>query len=301
MFELTFLGTSASAPSIARGLSSALVQYRNHRFMIDCGEGTQRQLLRSGLGFRRLNKIFITHGHLDHILGLAGLLSTIARWDVLEETTIYAGTSARNRIERLFEVVFGPHLPPQITLQTIQPGVLFADEHVQVEAFPVVHRGPDCYGFLFSEKVRPMFLVAKAEALGVPAGPERRKLVAGEAVTLADGRVIMPDDVLGDPRPAVRLAFIGDLAQARGLGSWVQDANALVVEATYLDEDRALARKFGHFTAGSAARLARRLNVGQLILTHLSRRYEARMVLAEAQAIFPNTIVANDFDHFEIK
>ena len=302
MIELTFLGTSASAPSIQRGLSSAIVQHREHRFMVDCGEGTQRQLLRSGLGFKRLNKILITHAHLDHILGLAGLVSTMTRWEVMEGLTIYGGAYALDRIRRLLDVVFSPHpIPQSIELREVRPGVVFATEHLRIEAFPVIHRGPDCYGYLFSETPKRPFLVEKAEALGVPPGPERRRLVAGESITLPDGRVIRPDDVLGPPRQGARLAFIGDLARTKGLAKFVRAADALVVEATYLEQDKALARQYGHLTAAQAARLAAQARVGRLILTHISRRYSDQDVLAEARAIFPPTVVANDFDRFEIK
>ncbi|HRW49379.1 MAG TPA: MBL fold metallo-hydrolase, partial [Caldilinea sp.] len=112
MFELVFLGTSASAPSVQRGLSSALVMVNEHRFMIDCGEGTQRQLLRTGLGFRRLDKILLTHGHLDHILGLGGLASTLGRWEALEELNIFGGGMALARVQMLMDVVFGPGQTP---------------------------------------------------------------------------------------------------------------------------------------------------------------------------------------------
>ncbi|NOX63398.1 MAG: ribonuclease Z [Chloroflexi bacterium] len=302
MFELIFLGTSASAPTVQRGLSSAVVNFRNHRFMIDCGEGTQRQLLTSGLGFKRLDKILLTHGHLDHILGLGGMISTMARWEMMERVAIYGGAFALDRVRRLFEVVFGPgQAPMRIDFHVLQPGVFFEDEHMKIEAFPVEHRGPDCYGFLFSEKAKRPFLVERAEALGVPAGPERRRLVNGEAITLADGRVIEPDQVLGPPRRGARLAFIGDLARTRGLTSIVREADALVVEATYMESDRELARRFGHLTAAQAAQFARRANVRQLILTHISRRYYVRDLLQEARDIFPNTVVANDFDRFAIK
>ena len=302
MFELTFLGTSASAPSIQRGLSSAIVQHRDHRFMVDCGEGTQRQVLRSGLGFKRLNKILITHGHLDHILGLGGLVSTMARWEMMESLEIFGGASALARIQRLMDVVFAPHpMPESITLREITPGVIFHTEHLQVEAFPVVHRGPDCFGFQFIETPKRAFLPEKAAALGVPVGPERRALVNGQAITLADGRVVQPEQVLGPPRTGTRLVFIGDLAHTRGLGRLVSGADALVVEATYLSEDKEMARQYGHLTAAQAARFAKNAGVGQLILTHISRRYTGEAILEEARAIFPHTTVANDFSHFQIK
>lgn len=302
MFDLTFLGTSASAPTVHRGLSSAVVSFREHRFIIDCGEGTQRQLLTAGLGFKRLDKILITHGHLDHILGLGGLVSTMARWELMERIDVYAGGFALDRVQRLFGVVFGPgELPMHIEYHRLEPGIFFEDEHLEIEAFPVEHRGPDCYGFLFSERPRRPFLAEQAEALGVPVGPVRRQLVAGEAVTLPDGRTIQPDDVLGPSAPRTRLAFIGDLARTRPLVERIQDVDALVVEATYLDQDRDMAQRFGHLTAAEAARLARRAGVGRLILTHISRRYPGRLVLEEAQTIFPEVVVANDFDHFQVK
>jgi ribonuclease Z len=170
-----------------------------------------------------------------------------------------------------------------------------------VEAFPVQHRGPDCFGFLFSERTRRPFLNERAEALGVPHGPERRLLVQGESITLADGRTIEADQVLGPAQAGTRLAFIGDLARTRGLISFVEGADALVLESTYLEQDWELARRFGHLTAAQAAQLARRANVRQLIITHISRRYHTRQIVEEAQAIFPNSVVASDFDHFQIK
>src|SRR6188768_1377322 len=131
MFELAFLGTSASAPSVQRGLSSALVMANEFRFMIDCGEGTQRQILRSGLGFRRLDRILLTHGHLDHILGLGGLASTLGRWEALEELNIYGGVSTLARVHGLMEVVFGPGQVPNvgIALNLMAPGLIFDEKH----------------------------------------------------------------------------------------------------------------------------------------------------------------------------
>jgi ribonuclease Z len=302
MFELLFLGTSASAPSVHRGLAAHVVMVKEYRFLIDCGEGTQRQILRSGIGFKRLNRILITHGHLDHILGLGGLLSTFIRWESLEELEIYGGKWALDRVHDLIYgiVLRGEEPPLPIHWVDLQPGVFFEDKDFTVSAFPVTHRGPGCFGFIFQEKPRRPFLVDKAEALGVPPGPERAQLVRGTAITLADGRTIQPDEVLGLDLPGARYVHIGDVGRTDNIAQYVQDAHALVIEATYLDAEAELARQFGHMTAAQAARLALEANVKTLILTHISRRSRERDVLAEAQAIFPNTYVARDFDMFSI-
>lgn len=301
MFELVFLGTSASAPSVHRGLSSAVVLHKEYRFLVDCGEGTQRQLLCSGLGFRRLDRILLTHGHLDHILGLGGIASTFGRWEAVQEIEIWGGRWALDRVERLMEVVFGSNQRPlEIEFYDIEPGVLLEDDTFVLSAFPVLHRGPGCFGFLFEEKARCPFLAQEADRLGVPRGPERGRLVRGETIQLADGSTVHPHDVLGPEQSGARLVFVGDAATTRGLQPIAQGADALVIEATYVHSDVLLAREYGHLTARQSAELARDAGVHALILTHLSRRYAERDVLAEARAVFPNTFVARDFDRFEI-
>ncbi len=303
LFEIVFLGTSASAPSVHRGLSAQVVLHEEHRFLVDCGEGTQRQILLSGLGFKRLNRILITHGHLDHILGLAGLLSTFTRWEAIDELEIYAGRWALDRIhDLLFGVVLRGGRPPMsLRLIEIQPGVFFQEGDFSVSAFPVYHRGPDCYGFLFEEKARRPFLAEQAEALGIPPGPWRRDLVDGKTVLLPDGRQIEPEQVLGPERPGTRLVLVGDAGRTDGLETVSWQADALVIEATYLEEEAEMARQFAHMTARQAAQLAARAQVQHLILTHLSRRYRERQVLAEAREVFPATFVARDFDRFQVR
>ncbi len=302
MFEIVFLGTSASAPSVHRGLAAQVVMHNEYRFLIDCGEGTQRQILQSGLGFKRLERVLITHGHLDHILGLAGLVSTFTRWETAERLEIWAGRWALDRIKTLlFEIVLkGARAPFDLQFKEIKPGVLFDDKSFNVTAFPVPHRGTDCFGFAFQEKSRRPFLVEKAEALGVPAGPIRKQLVAGQAVTLPDGHTIQPEDVLGPEQPGTRLVHIGDCGDTRNLLDVTRGADALVIEATYLSVEDEMAREFGHMTAARAATFARDAGVKQLYLTHVSRRYRERDILDEAQGIFPNTVVARDFDQFKI-
>ncbi len=303
MFEVVFFGTSAASPSAYRGLSAHMVMHRQYRFLVDCGEGTQRQILRSGLGFKRLDKVLLTHSHLDHILGLGGLVSTLTRWETLEQLEIYAGAATLSRVRDLIELVVlrGNQPPVGIVYEQLRPhDIILDDGKFKLSAFPVQHRGPDCFGFVFEEKPRRPFLNEQAEAMGIPAGPERARLVQGKAVTLADGRIIEPDMVLGDVIAGTKYVHIGDVGRTHNLAAICEGADALTIEATYTEEETEMAHKFGHMTAAKSAQLAVDANVKTLILTHLSRRHVERDILNEARAIFPNTYVARDFDAFQV-
>jgi ribonuclease Z len=303
MFEIIFLGTSASAPSIKRGLSAQVVKHDEYRFLIDCGEGTQRQILQAGIGFKRLNQILITHGHLDHILGLAGLLSTFMRWETIDNLEIYGPRGALERVDDLLTrvVLRGARPPMPLRLIPLTPGKFFEIEDMTVSAFPVHHRASDSLGYLFEEKSRRPFLAEKADALGVPAGPVRRDLVEGKTIVLADGRSVGPEDVLGEARAGTKLVHVGDVGETESLVEIARGADGLVIEATYMEEERDMARQYSHMTARMAAELALKAGVEKLYLTHISRRYREKDVLVEAQQVFPNTVVVRDFDTFTVK
>ena len=303
MFDIIYLGTSASAPSVRRSLPSMVVLNNKHRFMIDCGEGTQRQLLTSGIGLKRLNRILITHSHLDHILGLAGLVSTMVRWETMEEMHIYGGADAVDRIkDLLFSVVLrGNRTPTPLFFHKLSPGVIFEEKNLTVSCFPVTHRGTDSFGYKFVEKGKRPFLPDKAAELNIPVGPWRKNLVNGESVTLPDGRTIDAELVLGDYIPGTTLVTVGDTGNAMELLPYVRGADALSIESTYLEEEAEMAAQYSHLTAKMAAELAKEAEVGKLFLTHVSRRYRERDILAEAQAVFPNTEVARDFSQFQVK
>ena len=303
MFEILFLGTSASAPSAKRGLSAQIIKHDEYRFLVDCGEGTQRQILQSGAGFKNLTRILLTHGHLDHILGLGGLMSTFMRWEAIEELDIFGG---RTTLDRVHDLVYGVVLrgnqaPMPVRMNEIKPGMFFETDSFTVSAFSVTHRGPDCLGYIFEGKARRPFLAEKANELGVPFGPERRELVEGKEITLADGRRIQPDDVLGPLQRGVKLVVVGDAGRTDDILEACRNADALVIESTYIEEEAEMARQFSHLTARMAAELAIKANVKKLIITHISRRYREKDVLKEAQSIFPNSVVARDFDSFQIK
>jgi ribonuclease Z len=234
---------------------------------------------------------------------LGGLVSTFSRWEAVETLEIYGGRWALERVRDLIlgVVLRGAKPPLKLEFIELSPGVLLEDDDFVLTAFPVSHRGPSCFGFVFEERSKRPFLVEKAEELGVPSGPERRRLVRGESIALDDGTTVHADQVLGEPRPGAKLVYVGDASRTDDLMSEAQGCDALVIEATYLSADAELAVQFGHLTAAQAARFAREAGAKELYVNHISRRYAGREVLEEAQAIFPNTVVVRDLDRFEIR
>jgi ribonuclease Z len=301
MFALTFLGTSASVPSAERNHPGLLVEAGSHRVLVDCGEGTQRQLLRSGAGFRRLDRILLTHGHFDHVLGIPGLFSTLRLRRNDDVMTIHGGPGTLDVVVRMLAGLWGEgRAPISLKLVPLTTGQVLDASDFTIGCFPVRHRETDSFGFCFESHARRHLRPDRLAALGVPDGPVRKHLAEGRPIMLDDGRTVDPEDVLGPPEGRKKLVVVGDTETIEGLAECVRDADLLVIEATFLDRDSTVARDYGHLTAAEAAVLAATSGVKRLVLTHVSGRYGDEEILAEATKTFANSRVASDFDHIVI-
>jgi ribonuclease Z len=296
--DLVFLGTSGSMPTAFRGAPSLLVRRGGERLLVDCGEGTQRQLLVSAVGLVDLREIFLTHYHADHYLGLPGMLKTFALRGREEPITIYGPpglTSLFSDLRRIFG-----KLTYEYALVELTAGDRLTRDGYVLDVFPVLH-GRFAVGYTLLEDERPgRFDVATADALGVPAGPERGALQRGEPVALAGGRVIEPAQVLGPARRGRKISITGDTAPTSEIVEAVRGADVLVHEATFLENEQNRARETLHSTALDAAATARDAEAGLLALTHLSSRYLGRDAVREARGLFPATVVPKDFDTIEV-
>ncbi|HLZ65892.1 MAG TPA: MBL fold metallo-hydrolase [Aliidongia sp.] len=301
MFDLVFLGTSASVPSPERSQPALLIAAAGRRTLVDCGEGTQRQLLSSGAGLRRLGRLLLTHGHLDHILGIPGLLSSLSLQERSDALTIHGGPHTLRLVANMLEALWGKgRAPIALEFDPLQAGPVAAEDGFTVDCFPVEHRDTDSFGFAFQSTARRHLRPERLAELHIPDDSVRKELAAGLPVRLADGRKIDPEEVLGPLTNGTRLVVVGDAGTTAGLADVVKDADALVIEATFLDRDAAIARAYGHLTAAEAATLAVTAGVKRLILNHISGRYGAAAILAEAREVFPATMIAADLDRFTL-
>ena len=296
-FRITFLGTSAAVPTIRRNVSATLVTYQDLKWLIDCGEGTQRQLLRANIGFKNLSRIVLSHEHLDHILGMGGLLATLNMLHPVEQVIVYGNPTVLERVRQMTSYI-GRAAQYDLQWQVLQEGLVFTHRQLECYAFATRHRVKHSYGFVFQEKPRRRFLPEAATRLGIPDGPERRRLLAGESLQSPSGQFVHPDDVLGPEEPGKKLVYISDTMYFPELSEVAQGAHCLISEATFLHVDAALAAEAGHMTAVQAAMLARDANVAMLYLNHVSQRYaqHEHLLLEEARQVFPNTHLANDLD-----
>ncbi len=295
---VTLIGTAASVPTSARGTAATLVARGGERWLIDCGEGTQRQLLRSGLGLIDLDLILLTHMHGDHYLGLPGLFKTYGLRG-RERPIAIVGPRGLIRLMETLRPLIG-RLPFDVEIEELDEGEVLRGEGCRIVAFPTRHSIASV-GYALLEDPRPgAFDVDGARALGVTPGPDFGVLQRGGEVVTAEGRVVRPDDVLGGPRPGRAVVVSGDTEPCDATREIARGASVLVHEATFLDEDRERARETRHSTALEAATLAREADVGLLVLTHLSSRFAPRDLRAEAESAFARVLVPRDFDQVEI-
>ena len=292
-----FLGTSGSAPTAQRATSATLVRRGGDRLLFDCGEGTQRQLLRSDVGLIDLEEVFLTHYHADHYLGLPGMLKTFALRGRELPLTLYGPSGLRELLAALRRV-FG-NLTYPVEAVELDPGDVIDRGDYAIRAFAVDH-GFEAVGYVLAEEARPgRFDVAVADALGVPPR-ERGLLQRGESIVLATGETVHPGQVLGPARPGRSLALTGDTAPAATVVDAAAGVDLLVHEATFCADERQRARETRHSTAAEAALAAQEAGVRLLALTHISSRYFGNEAGDEARQLFPNTVVPRDFDIIEI-
>ncbi len=296
--DLVFLGTSGSVPTARRAPSALLVRRGGERLLVDCGEGTQRQLLRSGIGLVELREVFLTHYHADHYLGLPGMMKTFALRGREAPLTIYGPPGLRD-LFRSLQRIFGK-LTYRYELEEVRPGDVLERGDYAIAAFAVQH-GIAGVGYALVEAERPgRFDLESALALGVPRGPLFGALQRGETVALPEGGEVRSEQVLGAPRPGRKIVLTGDTRAAGSVLEAAQGADVLVHDASFADEEAERAEETGHATAREAAELARLADVRLLALTHLSNRYFGPEIAREARAVFPDTVVPRDFDMIDV-
>lgn len=294
--SLAFLGTGGPVPTALRGTASVLVTRGGEKLMFDCGEGTQRQLRRS-LGLVQVDEIYLTHFHLDHCLGLPGLLKTYDLNDREEPLRLF-GPVGLNKLMRDLHPLIG-RLGYHLEVDELEPGDVLPHVDYEIEAFPVEHR-TRALGYALLEDDRPgRFDPDEAVRLGVEPGPSFKALQDGEEVAGREGTV-RPDQVMGEDRAGRAIAITGDTGPARATVEAAADADLLVHDASFMVEDGDRARETGHSTGVEAAEIAEEAGVKMLALVHISSRYHVGKALDEARGVFANTIAPRDFDVVEI-
>ncbi len=292
--SLFFAGTGGSVPSPRRGLPAVLVRHGGDRLLFDCGEGTQRQLLKS-VGLADVECVFITHFHADHWLGLPGMLKSFALRDREQPLSVY-GPAGLKELMAQTRFIYGRRLPYKLEVVELEPAQAVEREGYRVTPVPVAHRAAAAVGYVLVEDTRPGQLDPElAERLGVRPGPDFGRLVRGESVN-----GVAPEQVVGPAREGRKVVISGDTAPCEALAVAAHQADVLVHEATFVEEESERASQTGHSTARQAAQLARDAEVRMLVLTHLSTRYSGGEVQSEAREVFPTTEVPRDFDTVEV-
>ena len=294
MLSVTFLGTGAACPTVDRNVAGLSVQREGEQLLFDCGEGTQRQMMRYGVGFS-FTEVFFTHYHADHMLGITGLLRTMGLQDRSAPVTLYGPRGAARVLGAALTLGVERNKFP-VEIVELRPGDRLRRDDYDIVVFPTEHRA-DTVGYALAEHTRlGRFHPERARELGVPEGPLWGRLHQGETVTLEDGRCVGPADLVGVPRRGRTLVYSGDTRPHLTLLEASRGADLLIHEATFGSDEAERARETGHSTAAEAARIALEAGVRRLVLTHISPRYtrDAPELLAEARAVFPETIIARD-------
>lgn len=305
--EITFLGTSSGVPTRSRNVSSVALRLpqRAEIWLLDCGEGTQHQLLRSDLKNSQISRIFVTHMHGDHIFGLMGLLASVGLAGTGSAIALY-GPAGLDKYLRACAKYSHTSLGRRIAVRESRPGAVFEDDEFVVTCLPLKHR-ITAFGYRFAERDRPgRFQVDKARALGIPPGPVYGQLKRGETVTLPDGRWVNGAELREPDEIGRKVAYCTDTVFCENAIRLAEDADVLIHEATFAHQDAQMAFERLHSTSTMAAQVAREAGARELILTHFSPRYapgnpvQLDDLLAEARAIFPNTRLARDFLTYEV-
>ena len=300
--RVIFLGTAASIPTDARALPSVVVQRKNEVFMFDCGEGVQRQMIRARVGFHKKMRVFVSHMHGDHVLGLPGLLQSMSLLDRREKLWIYGPVGVRAFVEAIKETVqFVLTFPVDICEINCDSVVCDENEYC-VEAVRTAHV-ISSFGYALVEKPKAgRFDPERAKELGVPEGSLWSKLQHGKSVKSVEGKIVKPEQVVGPMRQGLKIAYSGDTRSTRNLVKLAKGADLLIHEATLMDELAERAKRDGHSTPSQAAQIAKKAGVKRLILMHVSARYrDVAPMLKEARKIFKDTVVAEDFMALELE
>ena len=300
MLSVTFLGTGAACPTIDRNVAGLALAREGETLLFDCGEGTQRQMMRYGVSFA-FTEVFFSHWHADHFLGITGLLRTLGLLDRTAPMTLYGPKGAEKILGQA--VSLGFEKPKfKVDIVELKPGEVLKRDEYDLQVVPADHR-TDCVGYALVEHIRlGRFDPDKARAFGIPEGPLWGKIHKGETITLDDGRRVAPDELVGQARPGRRVVYSGDTRPCPAMIEASRNADLLVHEATFGDDELDRARETGHSTARQAAEVASKAGARRLALTHLSARYsrEAPELLAEAQSVFPETVIARDGMKMEV-
>lgn len=291
--EIIFLGTSSAVPTLERNHPSIALRAFAEVMLFDCGEGTQRQLIEAKISPMKITKIFISHFHGDHILGLGGLIQSLGFRGREKDLDIYGPKGLHKIINAISNFGYF-QINYNLNIHEIDDGTIIETEEYVVECAKVEHNIPS-YAYSIREKKKPLFLRKKAEELGIPPGPLYGKLHKGEEVEF-EGRIIKPEQVLGEAKKGKKISYSGDTRPCEEMIRLARDSDILIHESTYEAEDHQRAVDNAHSTSVEAAEIAREANVNELVLTHISTRYTSdENILSEAQKVFKNTKVAKDY------